>query len=411
MGYRIRHRQPRPRPRQPDRPYRARRLARLALAGPIVGISLAVVLVGSAGAASGTTASTLAGRTAAGQEAWVATDAFVSHPGKTVTPVDLVGHRADAAVTTASQPAALAVAPGGRSLLVANEGADTLSVVDTASGAVTATVKVGLEPDAVAVVPGGAGGHGTALVANFGDGTVTPIDLATERAGTPIPVGHQPDAIGVWATSGTAGTAGTPVGGVALVANFADGTVTPIDLATMQAGPTVSAGSEPDAVGIVPAGATAGTGTGTGTGGQNGSSAAAATALVADFGSDTVIPVDLATMADGPPVGVGGNPTGMAVAADRTAWVVGGGTLTPLTSSAGATSAGAAGSTTTPPAFTAGTPLALPHVGEAVALEGTATAWVALQNGTLAPVDLASGHVGSTVHVGGRPSAVAIPAG
>ena len=356
----------------------------------MVGVSLAVVLVGSAGAASGTAASTLAGRATTGQEAWVATDAFVSHPGKTVTPVDLVGRRADAAVTTASQPTALAVAPGGRSVLVANEGADTLSVVDATSGAVTATVKVGLEPDAVAVVPGGAGGHGTALVANFGDGTVTPIDLGTERASPPIPVGHQPDAVGVWATGGTAGK---PVGGVALVANFADGTVTPIDLATMQAGPAVSAGSEPDAVGIVTAGTSP------------------ATALVADFGSDTVIPVDLATMADGPPVGVGGNPTGMAVAADGTAWVVGGNMLTPLASPAGSASAGAAGAGTTPPAFTAGTPLALPHLGEAVALQGTTTAWVALQDGALAPVDLASGHVGAAVHVGGRPSAVAISAG
>ncbi|HEY5245746.1 MAG TPA: hypothetical protein VIJ60_08770, partial [Acidimicrobiales bacterium] len=227
------------------------------------------------------------------------------------------------------------------------------------------------------------------LVANFGDGTVTPVDLATERAGTAIPVGHQPDAIGVWATGGTAGT---PVGGVALVANFADGTVTPIDLATMQAGPAVSAGSEPDAVGIVPAGT------------------GPATALVADFGSDTVIPVDLATMADGPPVGVGGNPTGMAVAADGTAWVVGGNTLTPLSSPPGSTSADAVGPATPPPAFTAGSPLALPHLGEAVALQGTTTAWVALQDGTLAPVDLASGHVGTAVHVGGRPSAVAIPA-
>jgi len=46
-----------------------------------------------------------------------------------------------------------------------------------------------------------------------------------------------------------------------------------------------------------------------------------------------------------------------------------------------------------------------------VTLQGTTTAWVALQDGTLAPVDLASGHVGTAVHVGGRPSAVAIPAG
>ncbi len=374
------------------------RPVRPALAGPVIGLGLAAVLAGWATTAGATT-STLADRAAAGQEAWVTTDASVSHPGKTVTPVDLVGHRTDAAVTTASQPAALALAPGGRSLLVANEGANTVSIVDTASGAVTATIKVGLEPDAVAVVPGNAGGHATALVANFGDGTVTPVDLATDRAGTPIPVGHQPDAIGVWATGGTAGT---PVGGVALVANFGDGTVTPIDLATMQAGSAVSAGSEPDAVGIVPASAG---------GGQNATSTSPATALVTDFGSDTVIPVDLATMVDGPAVGVGGNPTGMAVAADGTAWVVGGDTLTPISRPAGASAAGSGGSATTTPAFTAGTPLTLPHLGEAVALQGTTTAWVALQNGTLAPVDLRSGHVGAAIHVGGRPSAVTISGG
>ena len=363
------------------------REGRAVLAVPVAGLGLAVLVCGWTPVGAATT--TLAGRAAAGEEAWVATHAYVSDPGKTITPVDLVGHRTDASVTTASQPAALTVAPGGRSLLVANEGADTLSVVDAGTGAITATIEVGLQPDAVAVVPGTAGGHGTALVANFGDGTVTPVDLATDRPGPPVPVGHQPDAIGVWATGGTAGT---PVGGAALVANFGDGTVTPIDLATMQAGPAVSAGSEPDAVGIVPAAGGAGP----------------ATALVANFGSDTVIPVDLATMTDGPAVGVGGNPTGMAVATSGTAWVVGGNTLTPLTSPAGATAA--AGSATTPPAFTAGTPLALPHLGEAVALQSTATAWVALQNGTLASIDLTSGHVGAAVHVGGRPSAVVISA-
>ena len=285
---------------------------------------------------------------------------------------------------------------------MANEGADTLSVVDAASGAVTATVKVGLEPDAVAVVPGDAGGHGTALVANFGDGTVTPVDLATERAGPPIPVGHQPDAIGVWATGGPAGT---PVGGVALVANFVDGTVTPIDLATMQAGPAVSAGSEPDAVGIVPAAA----GTGGSTGGQNDTSTGPATrarrGLRVRHGHPGR-PGDDGRRAAGrrrrQPDGDGRRGRRDGVGGQRD-------TLTPLASSAAATGAG--GAAPTPPAFTAGTPLALPHVGEAVVLQGTGTAWVALQNGTLAPVGLASGHVGSAVHVGGRPSAVVIPAG
>ena len=362
-----------------------------------VAVASAAALLLAGGAQAGAATGSPASRSAAGQEAWVATEGFDSGPGDTVTPVDLPDHRVDPAVTTASEPVALAVAGGGRSLLVANRGDDTLSVVDTATGAVTATVTVGLEPDAVAYVPGGAGGHGTALVANFGAGTVTPVDLATMRAGQAIPVGKQPDAIAVWAptgsiTAGKAAASTTTGGGVALVANFGDGTVTPIDLTTMQSGPAVSAGTEPDAIGIAPPAR-----------GGPATSTVRATALVADFGTDTVIPVDLATMADGPAVDLGGNPTAVTVADDGTAWVVNGATLTPL--SASSTTAGSAAGL---PAFAAGAPLALPGVGEAVALQGS-VAWVALQDGSLISVTLPSGTVGRPVHVGGRPSAVVIP--
>jgi len=364
-----------------------------------IAATLAAVTV-LAGGVAGASSGSLATRSAAGQEAWVATGAFDSQPGDVVTPVDLAARRVDPAVTTGSQPVAMAVA-GAHALVVVNRGVDTLSVVDTTTGTVTGTVVVGMQPDAVAYVPGVAGGHPMALVANFGSDTVTPVDLTTLHAGKPIPVGKQPDAIGVWTPgdAGNASSAGNGSGGrgVAVVANFGDGTVTPIDLATMQPGPAVSAGTEPDAVGIVPPIGDATTGS--------------ATALVADFGTDTVIPVDVATMTDGLAVGLGGNPTDMAVAADGTAWVAGGAALTPLapTPSSPPTSSAPTGSTAGPVSFAAGTPLSLPGEAEAVVLQGSGTAWVALQNGDLVSVALPSGKVGRPVHVGGRPSAVVIP--
>lgn len=347
---------------------------RLRLIAAVAGVAGLSVLAGC-----GSTAAGLASRSAAGQEAWVANHAFESEPGSTITPVDLADRRAGPEVTTAAEPAAFAVVPSGNQLLVANRGKDTLSVVDTANGEVTGTVKVGMEPDAVAWAPGGTDGHGLALVANFGDDSVTPVDLGTMRAGPPIPVGSEPDALAV--SNALAGAVGEAEGGrsaTAVVADFAAGTVTPIDLATMKPGPAIKVGSEPDAVGIVPQGPTG-----------------PEVALVSDFGSDELTPIDLATMAAGAQVPLGANPTGMVVAPDGTAWIVAGAAVIPVA-----------------PAHTVLTPgssIALPDVGEAVALEASGTAWVAEQDGSIVPVSLPSGPVGKPVHVGGHPSAIVIP--
>ncbi len=310
----------------------------------------------------------LAHRASLGQEAWVANYAFDSEPGSTVTPVDLVGHRADPRVTTASQPAGLAPTAGGTELLVANRGKDTLSLVTTATGKVTATATVGLVPSAVTVAPGGPDGMGVALVANFGANTVTPVDIATMRAGPPIGVGAEPDALAV-APAGPGGPA------TALVANFGSASVTPINLSTMTPGAPIAVGSQPDAVGIV-------------------TSALGPAAIVANFGSNSLTPINLSSLRPGTTIAIAVNPTGIAVApGGATAWVVGGASITALSAST----------------LTLAPPLALPDVAEAVALEGSSTAWVALQAGTLVPVTLPGGPVGTPVFVGGRPSAVVIP--
>ena len=160
--------------------------------------------------------------------AYVATGASVANPGNTVAVVDTSTSTALHPITTGTLPAALAVTPDGKDLLVANKGVDTLSEVDVASGDVVDQVTVGLEPDAVAVTPNGS----LALVANFGDNTVTPVSLPSFRPGHPIAVGHQPVAIAV-----------SPSGTTALVANYQDGSVTPIALPRSPKGPRSRPGS------------------------------------------------------------------------------------------------------------------------------------------------------------------------
>jgi len=55
-----------------------------------------------------------------------------------------------------------------------------------------------------------------------------------------------------------------------------------------------------------------------------------------------------------------------------------------------------------------GTPVAVGHLAEALAVAaGGHTAWVAGQDATVTPVDLATGHRGRSVAVQGRPSAIA----
>ena len=61
--------------------------------------------------------------------------------------------------------------------------------------------------------------------------------------------------------------------------------------------------------------------------------------------------------------------------------------------------------------FSVGTALTVGHLAEAVAIGGdVSTAWVAGQDGTVTPVDLTTGARGASIYVGGRPSAIIIPA-
>jgi YVTN family beta-propeller protein len=326
-------------------------------AGPVGLLVLAGAVLSACGGA-GTGAATKAPN----DIAWVATDASVTLPGTSVTPVNLVSHRAEPSVLVGSLPSAMAFTPGDKDLLVVSQGDDTLHEIDPATGAVLHSVTVGVEPDAVAVAPGGTHGAGIALVANLDANSVTPVDLGTWRAGPSIAVGTEPVAIAVTSAGAVA---------TALVVDFGTNAVTPITLSTLQAGTPIAVGAGPQTIAVV-----------------------GTEALVGNFGDRTLTPIDTATLAPGTPVALPVDPTDIVVApSGQTAYISGGASLVPLT---------VAG-------LAVGTPIALPDAAQSLALTASGTtAWVALQAGSLVSVALPSGVVGRRIHLGGHPSAVVI---
>jgi DNA-binding beta-propeller fold protein YncE len=161
---------------------------------------------------------------------------------------------------------------------------------------------------------------------------------------------------------------------VALVANFGDNTVTPISLPALRAGAPIPAGPQPVAVAVTPD---------------------SQTALVADFQAGAVTPIVLSSMTASPAIAVDGNPTGIAMQpGTQTAYVSGGDVLTPI-------------ALTT---LLAKAPVEVGAGATAVALANRGSmAWVCTDNGTVVPVDVATGHRGKAVKIGGQPSAIVIP--
>jgi DNA-binding beta-propeller fold protein YncE len=108
--------------------------------------------------------------------------------------------------------------------VVSNSGCNNISVIDinpasATFGAVKSTIAVGASPQAVAVSPH----FGMAVVANFGDGTASVVNLLTgAQAVPPVATGSQPSGVAI--NEGTAD---------ALVANSGNNTVSQINLALL----------------------------------------------------------------------------------------------------------------------------------------------------------------------------------
>ncbi|MFG2029057.1 beta-N-acetylglucosaminidase domain-containing protein [Streptomyces sp. NPDC048825] len=264
-------------------------------------------------------------------------------------------------ISVGNNPGEVILSADGRTAYAANQGSNSVSVIDVARGTVTATVAVGRVPAGLALTPDG----GTLWVANYSDNTVQPVDTADLKAGTPVPVGSGPENMAV-----------TPDGRTLYVADIHDNTVTPVDLAGQKAGAPIPVGPRPFNVVAAPDGKTV---------------------YVSNSGGSTVTPIDTATNDTEPTLLVSGQAYGLALSPDgRTLWV------SPST-----------GDTVTPVDTVTGIPGTTIKVGRSafdVALDWNgAKAYVTTADGNvLVPVDTSSGTTGSPLATGAYPLAVAL---
>ena len=246
---------------------------------------------------------------------------------------------------------------------VANSGSDTVTPIDTATGATGPPVAVGTYPDAIAFTPNGK----TAYVVNVDSDTVTPINTSTNTPGAPIPVGSLPEGIAI-----------APDGKTAYVTDTFSNTVTPINIATNTALPPIAAGNEPVGIAITPNGGTA---------------------YVVDLASNSVSPIDLTTRVAGASIPVGTAPSNLAITPDgATVYVVNSrsSNVTPIDTATNV----------------AGTPITVSLNPDDIAIsaDGT-TAYVTAVGGptdNVMPIDLATATPGSPIPIAGGATGMAI---
>ncbi len=209
--------------------------------------------------------------------------AYVANEGSnTLSIINATTGAVASTVTVGATPHGVAAAPTGDLVYVANSGADTVSVVDTARalsdpvGAVIATIPVGAHPSEIALTPDGA----FAYVTHAAAGDLAVVDTVTHTVAS-VALGGQP-----------AGVAITPDGAFAYVARFDAGDVAVMETATRHVATSISVGGNPLRVAVSPNGAFVYV-----------TNAAAGTVSIIDTASNTLVTA----------IGVGEHPGGVAV--------------------------------------------------------------------------------------------------
>jgi YVTN family beta-propeller protein len=300
--------------------------------------------------------------------------------------------------------------PGGT--LVANDGDNTVSVVDPTTGTVDGTIPVGDGPSGIAITPDGQ----TAYVADSGSNAVSVIDTASgNTVGAPVAVGDDPVAVGI-----------TPNGQTAYVVDEGGGTVTPLSVVTGKAAASIALsgpGPSPTDIAIAPDGSTA---------------------YVPDAANDEIHVLDLATATDSATVPLSASPGSIVVSPDgSTVYAVAGSDIAVIATATdtvssyvalgspgtldvtalaitpdgsmlyAAVNSDSGGSVVPVPTGTdvPGSWIPLPDVATAVDFspDGT-TAYVTLSGSTnaLVTVTVSTGAVGTAIGVGNDPDAVAV---
>ena len=119
----------------------------------------------------------------------------------TVSVITTATGAVSAPITVGNGPEQVAITPDGKHAYVTNNADGTVSVITTATGAVSAPITVGSRPIGVAITPDGKQVYVTNSsvdnfvtndVANNGAGTVSVITTATGAVSAPITVGNGP---------------------------------------------------------------------------------------------------------------------------------------------------------------------------------------------------------------------------
>jgi YVTN family beta-propeller protein len=146
-------------------------------------------------------------------------------------------------------PAGLAVSADGKTLFVADNLTDSLTIVDLAAGAVRGTVPVGHNPYAVVLSADGR----TAYVSNWGELSVSAVDTASATERRKITVGTHPSALLLNPTRPELYVANSDSDSLSVVDTTSDQAVRTLSLAPY---PDARAGSSPNALALSPDGTT-----------------------------------------------------------------------------------------------------------------------------------------------------------
>ena len=158
--------------------------------------------------------------------------------------VSVINTSSNLVVTTipvGTNPWGVAVNQAGSFVYITNQGSNNVSVISTSTNTVTATIPVGIAPSGIAFAPNGQ----TAYVAKSGSNSISVIKTSTKLIIATIPVQTYPYGIAV-----------TPNGGLVYVANFNSKSVSVISTATNKVVATISVGTGPSFLAISPNGST-----------------------------------------------------------------------------------------------------------------------------------------------------------
>lgn len=147
----------------------------------------------------------------------------------------------------APYPDGLAISADGSRLYVANNLGDSMSIVNTTTGAAIVTTPVGHNPYTVAL----SGDGKTAYVSNWGGKTVSALDAASGALKATIVVGTHPSAMTVDASAARLYVANSDSDNVSVVNTVTNNVIQTVDLAPY---PGAKVGASPNALALAPDG-------------------------------------------------------------------------------------------------------------------------------------------------------------